>query len=127
MSDTLEGTPEFNRGHLYNVWQSYVQEEYYPSLKILPDVAEGFDLNGDYHAVEQTAIEALGQAITPYRWASYLQDAIVQLAESNDYHTGQAERFDMAIQIVNERLAQVDTEQEKANLLEAIQIWARSY
>jgi len=127
-------------GELYKEWQSFIRgdaprfhadqldgQEYQPAPQIVPDTQEGYDLDGNYHALEQTAVEGLGQAITPYRWASYLEDAVQQLCQGNDYHTGRAERCDIAEQIFNDRLARAATEQEQIALHEALQVWYRSY
>jgi len=115
---------------LYKDWQPTMEldgQEYRPAPQILPDIQEGFDINGDFHAIEQAAIGGLGSAITPYRWASYLEDAVQQLCQGNDYHTGRAERCDMAEQIFNDRMARAATEEEKISLQEALQVWYRSY
>lgn len=143
----IEGTPEQQRffdkncasldpyadGGLYDKWQEYIHEgetevqgEYISSewSQELDEYVE------QYHQPElpfETAYEGLGRAITPYRWASYLQDAVTQLCQDNDYHIGRAERCDMAEQILNERMERVATEQEKMDLQQAMQIWYRSY
>jgi hypothetical protein len=109
-------------------------QEYHPFQQIVPDVQQGFDANGDFHAVHHEpespfviASSGLGQAIAPYRWASYLEDAVTQLCMGNDYYTGRAERCDMAEQILEDRMNRASSEQEKIELQKAMQIWYRSY
>lgn len=117
-------------GFNYDTFMRYLHDqEYRPAPHIEPDTRTGFDERGDYHAIptDKTALRGLENAITPYRWASYLQDAVIQLCMGNDYHTGLAERRDMAEQILNERLERAGSEQEKASLYQAMQIWYRSY
>jgi hypothetical protein len=67
--------------------------EYYPSPYIVPDTQTGFDSEGNFHCVD---------AITPYRLALQIQEAIAAYAETSDYTVGQAERIDYATDIAME-------------------------
>jgi hypothetical protein len=115
-------------GELYNVWQSYINQEIqgeYIDPEWSHEIDEDIQLTLPFN--EKSVYEGLGHAITPYRWASYLEDAVQQLCMGNDYYTGRAERCDMAEQILNDRLERAATKLEKASLYEAMQVWYRSY
>jgi len=115
---------------LYKDWQPTMEldgQEYRPAPQILPDIQEGFDINGDFHAVEQATIGGLGSAITPYRWASYLQDALQQYISTMDYTVGKSERWDIVQDIVSDRMERAATMEERYALEDALQVWYRSY
>lgn len=104
------------------LYQHYIEMVLQPDQPELPFETGQMELPFD-----EVAYGGLGRAITPYRWVSYLQDAVTQLCQDNDYHTGRAERCDMAEQILNDRMERAATEQEKIDLQQAMQIWYRSY
>lgn len=144
-------------GELYKAWQSFIRDdaprfhrtevqgeyieeeweqeldeysqEYHAFQQILPDTQEGFDGEGDYHAIPtaKTAYEGLGQAITPYRWASYLEDALQQYISTMDYTFGRSERWDIVQDIVSERMERAANMEERYALEDALQVWYRSY
>lgn len=144
-------------GELYKAWQSFVQDdtprfhrtevqgeyieeeweqeldeysqEYHAFQEIVPDVQTGFSLDGQYHAIpaDTTAYEGLGRAITPYRWANYLQDALEQYIGTFDYTVGNSERDDIVQDIVSDRMERAATMQERYQLEEALQVWRETY
>lgn len=110
----LEGTDEFNRnfravvGGLEELQGENIEPEWSREL--------------DEYA--ERLMGVVGSALTPYRWASYLEDAVVQYCQTSDYTVGDFERADVAQGIVNARLLDVDDEFERQQLYEAFQIWA---
>jgi hypothetical protein len=109
------------------LYQPLDGQEYQPAPQIVPDTQTGFDMAGDYHAVSSFSLEGLASAITPYRWASYLQDAVVQYCSTIDYTVGRSERCDIVQDIVSERMEAVHTMEERYALEDALQIWFRTY
>lgn len=126
-----EESGEFYQRYLEEVvipMQQLDGQDYHPAPQILPDTHEGFDENGDYHAIAQQVVsEGIGTAITPYRWASYLQDAVVQYCSTIDYTVGFSERYDIVQDIVTERMEALDSREERLDLEVALQIWFRTY
>jgi hypothetical protein len=102
-------------------------QEYHPFQEIVPDTRQGFDINGDFHAVESFTLEGLGQAITPFRWRDYLQDALTQYISTFDYTVGASERDDIVQDIVSERMEACDTMLERYQLEKALELWRQSY
>jgi hypothetical protein len=131
----LENTPEFNRGfelHANNL--ELDGQVYQPAPQIVPDTRTGYDLNGDYHAVpdvsgndEYNPLRGIGEAITPFRWRDYLQDAIRQYSSTCDYDMGAGEIDDLACQIVAERMDNCCTTLERYQLEKALELWRESY
>ncbi len=101
--------------------------DYEPSPQVVPDTRIGFDEFGNFHAVEHFTVEGLANAITPYRWASYLQDALEQYIRTSDYTVGLAERDDIVQDIVAERMESLDDQREINQLQEALEMWRRTY
>jgi len=110
-------------------WDVLDGQEYKPAPEVIPDTRTGYDQNGDYHAIptNKTALEGLKQAITPFRWRDYLQDAITQLVSTYDYDVGTNERYELAEQIVAERMEALDSNLEKLQLDKALELWKESY
>ena len=106
---------------------SLTEQEYCPFQQIIPDTQTGFDSSGDYHAIEHFTAEALNNAITPHRWADYLQDALNSYISTFDYTVGASERDDIVQDIVSERMENLDSMLERYQLEKALEIWRTSY
>ena len=102
-------------------------KQYHAFQEIIPDTQTGFDAQGNYHAVEQTALEGLGQAITPFRWRDYLQDSIQQYMSTSDYDMGANEIYELASEIVAARMGALETNLERLQLEKALELWRESY
>jgi hypothetical protein len=129
-----DDAPRFFEEHeMEHVLDDYLaNEEYHPFQIIVEDDREGFDENGDFHAVPnlekpENVRNALIRSITPHRWAEYLQDAVVQYCSTIDYTVGRSERCDIVQDIVSERMEACSTMQERYALEDALQIWFRVY
>ena len=109
----------YQNGGLY---QKYIETVVEPMQRELP-----FETNQMELPFDQTAVEGLGRAITPYRWASYLQDAVVQYISTMDYTFGASERWDIVQDIVSDRMERAATNEERMDLEDALQIWHRTY
>lgn len=70
--------------------------------------------------------EALGQAIAPYRWANYLEDAVVEYCSTIDYTVGQVERDDIAQDIINQRIEENAFDSAQV-ALDALNHWRVTY
>lgn len=110
-----------------NRWSRLDGQEYQPSPQIVPDTRIGFDENGHFHAVEHFTLEAIQNAITPFRWAQYLQDAVEQFASTSDYTMGASDRDDFVQDLVSERMESLDSMEERYQLEEALEIWRKRY
>lgn len=111
-------------------WSNELDEysrEYSPFQEIIPDTQEGWDINGDFHAVSEFTRQAITNAITPYKWAEYLQDAVTQYCSTIDYTVGRSDRCDIVQDIVSERMEALDSMEERYALEDALQIWFRTY
>lgn len=102
-------------------------QTYEPSPMIVPDTQVGFDSSGNFHAIEHFTAEALNNAITPHRWADYLQDALNSYISTFDYTVGASERDDIVQDIVAERMEAVDTTLEALQLEKALELWRIKY
>lgn len=121
---------ELQGEYIEEEWSDELDEyskEYHPFQEIIPDTQQGFDLNGDFHAVQSFTVEGLGNAITPFRWRDYLQDAITQLVSTYDYDVGANERYEIAERIVAERMEALDSNLEKLQLDKALEMWKETY
>lgn len=108
-------------------WDVLDGQEYEPSPQIVPDTRVGFDANGHFHAVEHFTVEGLNNAITPFRWAEYLQDALTQYISAYEYTVGASERDDIVQDIVSERMEQLDSTLECLQLEKALELWRTTY
>ena len=125
-------------GELYHEWteqeagiaftQAFLEgQEYHPSPTIIPDTRVGFDADGSFHAVEHFTIESIQSAITPFRWAQYLQDAVEQYASTSDYTMGASDRDDFVQDVISERMELLDSMEDRYMLEEALEIWRSRY
>lgn len=108
-------------------WEHLDGQTYEPSPCIIPDTQVGFDMSGSYHAIEHFTAEALNNAITPHRWANYLNDAMLSYISTFDYTVGASERDDIIQDIVSERMEQLDTTLEALQLEKALELWRQKY
>lgn len=101
--------------------------EYSPFQEIVPDTRVGFDETGNWHAVEHFTVDGLSNAITPFKWAEYLQDALTQYVGNFEYTVGASERDDIVQDLVAERMEQLDSTLECLQLEKALEIWRTTY
>ena len=121
---------EIQGEYISSEWQEELDDysrEYHPFQEIVPDTRTGFDCDGQYHAVESFTLDGLSNAITPSRWAQYLQDALVQYVSNFEYTVGASERDDIVQDLVSERMESLDTMLERYQLEKALEIWRTSY
>lgn len=97
------------------LWEHYVEMVVQPEQ---PQVYEQLQL-----PYEDNIYVSLGRTIAPYRWATYLQDALQQYCSTSDYTVGRAEREDIVNQIVEERKARAFDDNEVRELDKALEIW----
>lgn len=116
--------PRLDEDHQWDVLDGQIYE---PSPMIVPDTQMGFDIDGHFHSVEHFTAEALNNVITPYRWADYLQDALLGYIGNFEYTVGRSERDDIVQDIIAERMENLDTMAERQQLEEAYYIWQRKY
>lgn len=72
---------------------------------------------------EPDIYKAIGESISKFRWAAYLQDAIEEYFKTADYHVGLAEKRDTAEAIVEDRIARARDDIEVRELRSALEIW----
>lgn len=116
--------PRLDEDHQWDVLDGQIYE---PSPMIVPDTQIGFDIDGNFHSVEHFTAEALNNVITPFRWADYLQDALLNYIGNFEYTVGRSERDDIVQDIIAERMENLDTMAERQQLEEAYYIWQRKY
>lgn len=102
-------------------------QEYRPSPTIIPDVRVGFDEDGNFHTVQHFTQDRVGSAITPFRWARYLNDALMQYCSTFDYTVGRSEQDDIVQDIVSDRMERAATMEERYQLEEALEVWRVYY
>lgn len=72
---------------------------------------------------EPDIYKAIGESISKFRWAAYLQDSIEHYFSTADYHVGLAEKRDTAEMIVEDRIERARDEAEVRELRSALEIW----
>lgn len=102
-------------------------QEYRPAPQIIPDTRVGFDEFGHFHVVEHLTVEGINRALTPFRWAQHLQDAVENYASTSDYTMGASDRDDFVQDLVSERMESLDSMEERYQLEEALEIWRKRY
>ena len=91
--------------------------EYHPSPQIVPDDHEGYDSEGNYHALDTAS---------PYRWAAYLNSLVIEQVQMWDYTVSVTDREDMATDIID-NLVNQNAFDPPSLAFDALVVWRSIY
>jgi hypothetical protein len=100
---------------------------YHPAPITVEDTSTGWDDDGNYHVVPDVAgrDNAYEERLRPYRWARWLNDAVIEYCSTSDYNIGSTERGDIAEDLVNQKIEANGLTTEEGQLFLAY--WRRAY